>query len=484
MEQTDKEIEKIDLISMILDVCKTLRQIWLWGLILILLFAAGITVYEKKSYSPVYETSASFTIKVVNPLYASASGYNSKTAEQMEKTFPYILSSNALQEKVKEYLGVSWIPGVTANTIDGTNVFTLTIQDSDPQRAYDVLNAVITCYPEVAEFVVGPTQMTLLDEPVLPTQPLNSFNLTKSLIKGVILGILIWMGLAFLLTMTQNTVRNENDLKKLLNFPCLGALPTTKVVGKDVSCPTVHHDRGRYGFSEAVHLLRLHLEKEMKAEKQKVLLISSALPGEGKTTAATNLAISLAQKGKKILLVDCDLRKPSIAKAFGMENKEGLTEFLEGKLAAESMIKTSKIANLHIIVGGNGQQDNPSEALSGEKLTRLLEENKEIYDYIILDTPPCGLLSDASELAELAECALMVVRQDYASKNQILDGVQFLTDSKLPVIGCVLNGIEGHGHGGYGYGYGYGYGCGYGYGSRYGSSYGKRESNHERDIKG
>ena len=194
----------------------------------------------------------------------------------------------------------------------------------------------------------------------------------------------------------------------------------------------------------------------------KVLLVSSATPGEGKTTIAINLAMALAARGKHVLLADCDLRNPSVAGGFGMKNGKGLTEYLKGEASYQEILRQSEQENLYLVLAGQPTA-NASELLAAPVCREFVEACRKVFDVVILDTPPAALLADASELAVLADGALMTVRQNYASRSQIMEGAQILSDSRLPIIGCVLNYAALHSpYGGY-YGYGYGsYGRPYG----------------------
>lgn len=456
MEHSESN-NKIDLAELLADLLRAARRTWLVGLAIVLACTVVFTANAFRKYTPIYEVSASFTVKVINPLYAAANGYNAQTAKQMESTFPYVLSSNVLRERVKTYLGVSYLPPVTAEVLSGTNVFTLRVRDTDPQRAYDVLDAVIICYPEVAEFVIGPTAMTLLDDSGVPEQPVNRFSAVISAGKGVAMGAAVWIAVCAWLAFTRNTIHDEDELQELLNTPCIGVLPATKITDKTAKHPLLHHDHGKSGFAEAVRLLAMHAEREMREQNKKVLLVSSAVPGEGKTTVSSNLAMAMAASGNRVLLIDCDLRSPSVAGAFQLENEAGLAEFLEGTIAVENVMKRTFLKNLCVISGGIEPREDPEKLLSDKRFGSLIHAAKETFDYIICDTPPCGLLADASEVAEFTDCALMVVRQDYAQRNQILDSVRYLTDSKTPLIGSVLNGTRGDDANSYGYGYNYGY---------------------------
>jgi len=472
MENERTEPQKIDIFILLEDFLRQARRIWLLGLVLVVLCSGVWTLRQKMSYREVYEAYASFTVRVANPLYGSVSSYNDKTAQVMADTFPSILTSDLLRRKVMEHLGISGVPSMTVSATAQSSILTLTVRDSDPQRAYDVLNAVITCYPEVSEFVVGATVLVLLDESGVPAAPVNSFSYRPHLIRGALLGAMIWCGILLLLVLLKNTVHNEEELRKTLNIPCLGQIPTVKTTRK-MPYPLIHKARDTMGFGEAVRLLRLRVEKAMEEEDKKVLLVSSAIPGEGKSSISVNLAVSLAQKGKKVLLVDCDLRNPSVVKILStkkrpLSDKISLVDYIKGSATVRDAVQETDVKGLSVISGGPGGKAENSALLSRNRMAFLIQASRNLYDYVILDTPPCSMLADAAELSELAEAGLMVIRQDYAGRDQIIDGIQRLGDGNLNVIGCAFNHVAKHRYGGYGYG-GYGYG-GYGYG---GYGYGK-----------
>ena len=475
MENNEREVQRISLLVLVDDFLREAKRLLVLGVALAVLFAACLTGYRYSSFTPVYEAYASFTVRVANPLYASVHTYNASTAEQMAKTFPYILTSTVLQERVKEHLDVDYLPSISASSMQSSNIFTLRVRDTDPERAYQVLEAVITCYPEVADFVLGPTVMVLLDESGVPSAPANSFSAASAVKQGAVIGLAIWAVIVLLVALTKTTVHSEEELKDLLSVTCLGQVPAAKVSAK-YPCPLISEKRDRSGFGESIRLLRLRMEKELAGQEKKVLMVSSAIPGEGKTTVAVNLAISLAMKGNKVLIIDCDTRNPSVARALRMKNQKGFAEFISGEIATQGLIWNTKVENLTVITGGVRGKETNLDSRASKRAAQLIASARKVYDYVILDTPPCSLLADASEMARMADCALLVVRQDFAARDQILDGVQSLSESGLPLLGCVLNGVQSRLSSGYGYGYG-GYGSGYGYG--YGYGYGNKDEKSE-----
>lgn len=463
MEEKELNLPKIDLIFTIRIWLRYAKKFWAMALVMMVLGAGVLGWNGYRVYTPVYEASVSFTVQGANPLYSGIHSYNSATAKQLHSTFPFILRSAILRQRVTEHLGVSSIPYVTTTVLENSNIFTMRVRHTDPEWAYQVLQAVVECYPQVADYVVGSTNLVMLDDSGVPTRPVYELELKDSLIMGAGAGLLLWMVFMLLLTLSRRTIHNEDELKRTLNYQCLGIIPATKVVDRKRGSPLFHTDNGKFGFGESVRLLQMHVQKEMQNQGHKILMISGAIPGEGKTTTAVNLAIAFAKKGHRVLLVDCDMYNPSVMRVLGLESGYTMKDYLEGRTDQSEIILKTSIRHLYVLAANMDFKDVKTKEL----LQKLLKASRKTFDEVILDTPPCSLMVDAAELSDLAECALMVIRQDYASRAQIIEGVKLLTDNGLPMIGCAINGVTGNlASKGYRYGNGYGYGYGYGYGSR------------------
>ena len=400
MDLENKEIQKIDLFALLGHFLKEAKRRIALLLVLVVLCGSVFSAYSYMNYRPSYTAYASFTVKVANPLYAGVSTYNSKTAEQMATTFPYILTSGVLQERVKGHLGVSYLPSISVSANSSSSIITMYVTDGNAQNAYDVLNAVMTYYPEIAEFVVGSTVLVKLDESGVPQVPDNSFSFKSSAIKGVLIGAAIWFVIVFIFAITKNTVYNEEKLKRIISAPCIGLIPQVKL-NKRNRCPLIYKNKTHTGFSEAIRLLRLRAEKILAESNKKVLLISSAIPGEGKTTISVNLAAAIAKKDRKVLIIDCDLRNPSIAKTISVGGNYSLPEFIRGEASFREVIAETEVTNLFAVSGGEGGDVN-IDTTSLSKISELVNMAKKEFDVVILDTPPCSLLADASEFSDLA----------------------------------------------------------------------------------
>ena len=471
MNENETLTPKIDLFELFDGLLKSMKHFWWHGILLVCGCCLFLAVRTFLSYTPMYKASASFTVWLNNPFYASQSYYNTSAADQMARTFPHILTSGVLSEKVEEELQISSLPSISASALGNTNILTLTVTSDDPALAYDVLLCIMDVYPSVAEFVVGPTTLNLINETGFPYDPYNSISYTAPFVKGGVLGLGLWAGLCLLYWLTHQTVSSEQELKRLINLPCLGKLPKVHGYNKKKSqqCPVLTDRNDKFGFNESVRLLRVRVEKALEKSNGKVLLVTSTIANEGKTTISINLATAMAQKGKKVLLVDCDLRNPSVASALRMKNETGLSEYLKNEVPLKGILRRINHENLYVVFGGE-LVSYAETLLNSEQMHSLIKAAKVTFDVIVLDTPPCGLLADASEIGNLADCALLSVREDYASKDQILEGVAMLSDAGCLIIGTVLNMTKPKmGKSGYSY---------YGYYGQYGQS-----SANEKEVK-
>lgn len=437
------------------------KRYWVF-LVTTLVVAVGYYVLKTVTFKPIYSTSATFTVSISNSYGSSTKTYNNKTAQQMAKTFPYVLQSGVLSDIVATDLGYSVLPGtISATAAENTNLFTLTVQAAEPQLAYDILCSVIRNYPKVVEFVVGPTTLTLLSEDGVVSDPINAASWPTAFKYGILLGGIVCAAAVALYMLLHRTVSNLDDLKELTNAKCVAVIPhlTQKKHSRSGAGALITQKRISRGFVEAIYRLRTGVEKA----GAQVMLVTSSLPGEGKTTVAVNLALALAKKGARVILVDCDLRNSSVHKQLRVPMrliKAGMSEYLSGRAEMDGLGFTVSNWNNLVVIPGGKTVKNASELLGKDRLRALIEAMREQADFVIVDTPPCTVMADASVAARCVDGVLYVVRQDYASCDRILHGMSDMAASEAPLLGCVLNdaaySLTQHSYGGYYYGrYGY-----------------------------
>jgi len=209
-------------------------------------------------------------------------------------------------------------------------------------------------------------------------------------------------------------------------------------------------------MSEAYRTLRTNIQFSSFDKKVKTLLVTSSGPAEGKTTTSSNLAIVMAQGGSKTLLIDCDQRKPSVHKVFGFSNANGLSNILvnENEVDIKIGIQETEIKNLHILSSGT-RPPNPAELLGSTKMKNYIEELKKIYDFIILDTPPIVLVTDAQILAQYTDGCLLVISSGEAERDSVIKAKGLLEKVNAKILGVVINKMDSKKRGYYHYQYEY-----------------------------
>ena len=478
--------EKIDLTNLMLDVYHGVKKLW-WLIIGLIVFCAVQSYFSvSTSYQSNYVASATVSVTSVGGM----DYVNAQSAQQMAEVFPYILTSGVLKDVVAEDMGLDSMPGnITVEADEGTNLLTISVSGNDPQMAYETLKSVIENYPKVAEFVFGETKLTILDETGIPTDTKRAEVIRGSYKRGALKGAIIGCVILLIYVLSRRTVKSKKELKKNINLPDLGSIPyiRTKKRKKETFHNSVSllNERIPMSYLEAVRKLRIRIMKEMETKEYRTLLVTSSIPGEGKTTLSANLAIAIAQQGKKVLLIDCDLRNPSVAGVMNeQEEHPGLGAVLKKEVPLLKALKnvelpkerTNEKGKLHVMFGGPADGDG-AMMIGSRRMQALIRALNSKYDIIILDTAPSELLADAPLLAKYVDAALYVIRNDYTKLREIREGVESLALSGVHMMGFVFNGDNSASKHGYGYGYGYkrygSYG-GYGYGKHYGKygSYG------------
>ncbi len=284
------------------------------------------------------------------------------------------------------------------------------------------------------------TNVRVLDEasvPLSPARPKKVRNLLLALMVGLFGGV----GLAFLLEYMDETLKDPEDVERRLGVTNLAVIPILKVNRDDLGEePVEWMVQPRSLASEAFHVLRANLLFSPADHPLRVVLVTSAAPDEGKTFTAVNLAVSLAEIGKRVLLVDADMRKPRLHHLFHLDNDEGLSDILAGVCQPRPQI-TSRAKNLHVVPCGP-VPSNPANLLASEAMATFLGEQRELYDFVVLDSPPVGVVSDALVLGRISDGAIVVVKGTKTPRRQVEKAVSALADLEIRILGTVLNLID------------------------------------------
>ncbi|OXA97476.1 sugar transporter [Flavobacterium oncorhynchi] len=283
--------------------------------------------------------------------------------------------------------------------------------------------------------------------------PKTSVNYILALFLGILIPLLFLLGIFFV----NNSIQNIEDITKLTTIPIIGIIG----VNKDAVNLAVF-DKPKSALSEAFRGIRSSLQflyKRQQVSGSKTLMVTSSISGEGKTFCSINIATVFALSEKKTVIVGLDLRKPKLADEFNLGNNQlGVVSYLIKQNTLDEIVNKTQIANLDVILSGP-VPPNPSELILSDSMRELIEELKKKYDYIILDTPPVGLVSDALELVQYADVTLYIVRQNYTKKDMITLLNNRIERGEISNASIILNSYENKAKYGSTYGYGYGYGA-------------------------
>ena len=467
----------LDIGALLSGMWKGLRRLWWLVLLLVLLGAGGSFAFQRFFIQPAYRCSATFTVEIADGGSGSYSFYyDANAADQLSMTFPYVLDSSFFRNSLLEYMGTQSLGGtITAETISGSNMVTMTAQSASPENARALLDAALAIYPDTARFVLGDIRFNMIDGAKTPQAPYNRMGTARCLAFGGAAGLAVALVILGVFAFFRRTARDPEEMKKVTSLRCLACVTQIRFKarrGQGAEAAAVPDERLPYAYRESMRTLQYRVAREMDKGEDKVLLVTSTAGNEGKSTLAAGLARTLAARGSRVLLIDGDLRKQSDAKMLGLRRGYGLEDVLRGKKKAREAVRRVKKSGIYFL-GGFRPVKQPASLLAGRNLAAALEEMRPLMDYIIIDTPPCGLFQDAGIFAEYADRILYVVKYDYVSQKEVLAGFASLQDRGAAFLGYVFNGCP-ESAGGYGYGYGrYRYGS-YGYG-RYGYGYRKEE---------
>ena len=279
------------------------------------------------------------------------------------------------------------------------------------------------------------------------------FSPKRSLIYlgALVLGILIPAGFIYGKDLLNNKITSKQDITRVTNVPIFGELGHNNT-GEII----IARQDARTVLAEQFRLMRTNLHFLLKGNTHQVILLTSSMSGEGKSFLSINLALSLAISGKKVVLMELDLRRPKVSRLLGLPGNKGFTNFLVADVAMSSLPQQTTIdPNLYVISAGP-IPPNPAELILMEKVTTLFDYLRKEFDFIIIDTAPVGLVTDALLLSKYADANIYVVRQDFTLKEQINIINDLAVNAKMANMSILINDVKNRGSYGYGYGYGYG----------------------------
>lgn len=422
-------------------------------LVITLMFGFFSFTISKFLISPTYQADATLVVNADKNIQNNITYDQITTSQQLVGTYAIILKSNAVLSRVKSDLKLSMsnkelLKNINVAGVDETEVLKISFTSKDPESALKIVDDIIKVSPDIiirtvkagSVEVISPA--TLEEDPVFPNVPLIT-------IISIIIGFLISVVVIYIINILDNKLTSEDDINKYLTIPVLGTIPDVKSnnwMNKDEINALKDNKylliskNSPFQYIEAYKALRTNLQFMSIDKKMKKIAVTSTIPNEGKSTVAINLAITLAGAGLKVLLIDADLRKPSINKYMRIKqiHQKGLSSVLAGVEKLENCIFNLCDLNISVLTSGP-IPPNPSELLGSEAMEKLIDEVSENYDYVIIDTPPASVVTDAAVLSKYIDWFVLVLRHNVTTIEAAKAVKTNLNSIGANIIGCVFN---------------------------------------------
>lgn len=453
------------------DYLQVLRRRWRL-VVLCVLLAVAAAASATYAATPLYAATSQVFVSTTGGAAAdNISGLNQggQFAQQRVKSYADIVTSPMVLDPVIRDLGLSTTARklqeqVAASAPLDTVLINIKVTDPSPATAQRLANDIARTFTRVAASLetpagqtVSPVKLSVVRDAALPDAPVSPRK-KLNLALGLLVGLAVGVGGAVLRETLDTTVKSPAGAEELVGAPMLGAIAFDPEATKR---PLVVHVAPNSARAEAFRQMRTNLQFVDIEHPLQSVVITSSIPGEGKSTTACNLAITLAQAGVRVVLVEGDLRRPRVADYMGLEGAVGLTSVLLGRAQLEDALHPWGDGTLQVLASGP-LPPNPSELLGSAGMAHLLRELEGTADLVLVDAPPLLPVTDAAVLGAICSGVLMLVRSNATRAEQVARATATVNAVGATILGAVLNMVPTKGPDAYAYGYGYGYGGRYG----------------------
>lgn len=451
----------------LIDYIRILRKNWLI-IVVATLVGIGIAAVFSLTRTPQYETQSTVFVSSQSGSTIQELQQGNTFTQERVATYTNLVSTPIVMNPVIAELDL----GITAAELDAqveasstlnTTLITITVSDPDPILAADIANALAASLTSAVEEIetpndsdTSPVRLTRVKDALPPLTP-SSPNAPLNLALGALVGLALGVGAAVLRSVLDTRIRSPRDVEQVTDRPMIGAIPFDPKVKER---PLIVHADPLSPRAESFRALRTNLQF-LDMEGRSSFVITSSVPAEGKSTTTINLAIALADAGKRVALLDTDLRKPKVAEYLGIEGGAGLTDVLINRARVGDVMLPWGQRSLWVLPAGK-VPPNPSELLGSAQMHTLLEVLERDFDVVLCDAPPLLPVTDAAILAKATSGAIVIVASGRTNRHQLNGAMDALQTVGAKVAGLVMTMVPTRGPDAY-YAYGAGYGYGYGY---------------------
>ena len=435
------EIVELNIMQILLAL---LRKCWI--IVLSAAICGGAVYYVSANWiTPRYESTVVFYVD--NKSFAADNRLSSSdlyASENLIDTYVVILNSGTTMDEILDHAGTNLTREdvqdmLTVRIIRETVLFQVTVNGTDPSVVGKISGSVAQVLPARINSVISGAGIRVADEGIEPTSPATP-NVKRNLVSAVLFGCVFGASLIVLHMMFDTLIRKESDVPVDWNVQVLASVPEDNKRKNSAA----HKKRAAQiavspRQDEAYKFLRAKLTAMFDGQCY-VMGVTSVMAGEGKSTTAVNLARVLAQEGYRVLLMDCDLRRPTVHKKLALAGRPGITEILAGQFAADELLKTVRTEEkvFHVLTSGL-LPPNPAELLNSRKMQLLIQSLRKSYDFVIMDLPPVGEVTDALAAVMNIDAYMMVVRRSRCERGRLHAAIEGIQSVNGRVLGILLN---------------------------------------------
>lgn len=432
--------------SILRDIVKNL-----WVIVLAALIGfMSVSIWNDSVYTPMYTSTATLLVNLRNS--ATYSYTNLSSSSEMAEIFTEVFVQPTMKTYAADHLGMDrFVGSISSSVLTNTNIFTVSVTTSSPEMSYNELCAILEIYPQISESVFSDSVIEIMRSPNLPISPSNTISAQNQKIAifgcaAVVLALIVY------LSIMRDTVKDEYSFRENIDSKLFGIVGHERphadikdILTRKKSSLLITNAYASFAFTENYHKLATKFEYMQRHDKAKVFLLTSLAENEGKSTTSANIALALASRGNKVLLLDMDFKKPALYKIFDLYNEDSqdLASLLSGTISADNFkFYSYKQTGLDIAMNKKRHNDYVNWIYSN-RVAEILNHLREsdAYDFIIIDTPPLSVAADVTELVHLADRTMLVVRTDCVHTAAVNDAVLVLTENNDNFAGCILNDV-------------------------------------------
>lgn len=441
------------------DFVKLIRSQWITVCAAVLVAVSGAVALTLLT-TPLYQASTRLYVSAAGGTSVAEMYQGNRLSQERVISYTELIMGETLAQRTIDKLGLDMTPealsaNVKASAKPDTVLVDVDVLDQSAVRARDIANALSDEFVAMVRELETPEDGSRPDAKVvveqrakIPASP-TSPNITLNVLAGLVVGVLAGVGLAVLRGSLDKTVKSRQVLEETTGVGLVGNIPTSR---DRRTTPAISFGTDNSAIAEAFRKLRTNLQFLAVDDPPRVIVVTSSMPGEGKSTTAINIALALAEADHSVVLVDGDMRRPKLDSYLDLVGKVGLSTVLSGSAPLSEVLQTTKYPGLTVLTSG-GRPPNPSELLGSMAAKKVLAELRSTFDFVIVDTSPLLAVTDAAILAAGSDGVLVMARFGQTTRDQLEHAVGSLEDVDARLLGAVFTMTPERGAGSYGYQY-------------------------------